>query len=517
MLRPHKDRFRKMLKDRDPGLRRVAAWALARTGDLDAVPALIDALTDPDESVVVVAREGLQLLSRKIAGLGPPSPSTPEQRREAADRWRAWYASIRPLDVEGQDDDATAAPPHGARDEPRRVHGRPPRGAGAGVRPEGLRRVVLRPGHVDADGGGRRRVDRGRLAVPDLQDEPGVRLAGHRRRSRSSRSSAAAAGAPRGRRARPRRSTCRAPTSPRRRRTTRRSPASSSSPRSRQTPAAMIDAAGRGGPGPRRGRHRAPRCPAAGRSPAAGGPRSSAPAGRASGSGRATAACPPSSAGASSTTPARRSTSTPASSTRSASSWPSSRARPAHLRLALLGRRADEAARVGAGGRPALFPLAGAGPEGVRRRPAEEGGDRRGRGRGPPVLPQGRRAAARAAGSPVPAAGSPRRSGSPGSASSRRGAATGSRSWPRSPCVDEVWGGEKVNVGWVRIVVTIICRWVVTQLSVVAVRSLGHDPASNSDPPVPSRTGLITAHGDPGSPRRSRPRRARDRSRTTSR
>jgi hypothetical protein len=113
VLRPLKDRFRKMLKDRDPGLRRVAAWSLARTEDMDTVPSLIEALTDADESVVVVAREGLQLLSRKITGLGPPSPSTPEQRREAADRWRAWYETVRPLGVEGQDEDAP--PPAAAR------------------------------------------------------------------------------------------------------------------------------------------------------------------------------------------------------------------------------------------------------------------------------------------------------------------------------------------------------------------------------------------------------------------
>ena len=52
VLRPFKDRFRKMLTDRDPGVRQVAAWALARTGDLDVVPALIDALVDPEENVV---------------------------------------------------------------------------------------------------------------------------------------------------------------------------------------------------------------------------------------------------------------------------------------------------------------------------------------------------------------------------------------------------------------------------------------------------------------------------------
>ena len=115
VLRPYKDRFRKMLSDRDPGLRRVAAWALARTADLDVVPGLIGALTDPDEAVVAVAREGLQLLSRKPDGLGPPTPSTPDQRREAAGRWRAWYATVRPLDVEGQDDDAAPPPARSPR------------------------------------------------------------------------------------------------------------------------------------------------------------------------------------------------------------------------------------------------------------------------------------------------------------------------------------------------------------------------------------------------------------------
>jgi hypothetical protein len=116
VLRPLKDRLRALLSDRDLGLRRVAAWALARTGEIDVVPNLIGGLTDPDESVVTLAREGLQLLSRKADGLGPPSPSTPEQRLEAAQRWRAWYATIKPLDVEGQDvDEAATAGAGGAR------------------------------------------------------------------------------------------------------------------------------------------------------------------------------------------------------------------------------------------------------------------------------------------------------------------------------------------------------------------------------------------------------------------
>ena len=91
-LRPHKDRFRKLLTDRDPGLRRVAAWALARTGDLDAVPALIDALTDPDESVVVVARRGPATAQPEDRRPRPAVPVDPRAApRGRARRWRAWY------------------------------------------------------------------------------------------------------------------------------------------------------------------------------------------------------------------------------------------------------------------------------------------------------------------------------------------------------------------------------------------------------------------------------------------
>ena len=77
VLRPYKPRFRKMLSDRDPGVRRVATWALAHTGDMDIVPQLIDTLVDPDEDVVDAARMGLQVISRKIEGLGPPAPRHP--------------------------------------------------------------------------------------------------------------------------------------------------------------------------------------------------------------------------------------------------------------------------------------------------------------------------------------------------------------------------------------------------------------------------------------------------------
>ncbi|HEY2154164.1 MAG TPA: HEAT repeat domain-containing protein [Isosphaeraceae bacterium] len=104
-LAPYKDRFRKLLSDSDPGVRRVAAWALARTADLAMVPVLADALKDNDDMVVREVRRGLQLLSRKIDGFGPPDGASPAQREQATKAWRAWYEEVRPLRV---DNSATA-------------------------------------------------------------------------------------------------------------------------------------------------------------------------------------------------------------------------------------------------------------------------------------------------------------------------------------------------------------------------------------------------------------------------
>ncbi len=98
VLKPLKDRFRKMLGDKDQGLRRVAAWALARTGDLDVVPSLIQVLGDSDPEVMVEARNGLQLLFRRVDSPGPAVGATPDQIKVAMAKWREWYNAIRPAD-----------------------------------------------------------------------------------------------------------------------------------------------------------------------------------------------------------------------------------------------------------------------------------------------------------------------------------------------------------------------------------------------------------------------------------
>ncbi len=102
-LRPHKERFRKLLNDRDQGLRKVALWALGRTGDVDVAPLLIKALLDPDDDVMNEARVSLQVLSRKLEGFGPEPRSSLEERRASARKWQQWFESVRPPDLDSPD------------------------------------------------------------------------------------------------------------------------------------------------------------------------------------------------------------------------------------------------------------------------------------------------------------------------------------------------------------------------------------------------------------------------------
>ena len=60
------------------------------------MPTLIYALTDPDPKIVLEARDGLQFVSRRFDGFGPPNHFTEDQRFEAVDAWKRWYRTLRP-------------------------------------------------------------------------------------------------------------------------------------------------------------------------------------------------------------------------------------------------------------------------------------------------------------------------------------------------------------------------------------------------------------------------------------
>jgi hypothetical protein len=76
--------------------RLLAVRALGRVRELDNVPVLIYALSDPDMRVVREADKGLRFISRKLDGVGLPEEPKAEQTRAAIAAWKGWYQSIRP-------------------------------------------------------------------------------------------------------------------------------------------------------------------------------------------------------------------------------------------------------------------------------------------------------------------------------------------------------------------------------------------------------------------------------------
>ena len=76
--------------------RRIAVQNLGRSQGIDAVPILIFALSDPDETTMKAARDALRFISRRIDGFGLSDKATPRERGQAQEKWRNWYRSVRP-------------------------------------------------------------------------------------------------------------------------------------------------------------------------------------------------------------------------------------------------------------------------------------------------------------------------------------------------------------------------------------------------------------------------------------
>jgi len=89
-------RLQQLVRGGEPEVRLIAVRALGRSGNLDYVPSLLYALTDPDHRVVIEARDELRFISRNFDGIGPPDDFTDQQRFDAIEAWKKWYLSIRP-------------------------------------------------------------------------------------------------------------------------------------------------------------------------------------------------------------------------------------------------------------------------------------------------------------------------------------------------------------------------------------------------------------------------------------
>lgn len=90
------ERLRALVTDENFEARLAAVKTLAKSRDLDNVPALIYALSDPNWLVVEAARDGLCFISRKFQGYGPLPNATSEEKQAAQAKWKQWYLAIRP-------------------------------------------------------------------------------------------------------------------------------------------------------------------------------------------------------------------------------------------------------------------------------------------------------------------------------------------------------------------------------------------------------------------------------------
>jgi len=96
VLASHGRQFQKLLIHGTPQARRLAVRALAEDRNLDHVPTLIRALTDPDWRVVRGANDALRRISRRFDAIALPYQSDDVARQRAIDDWTGWYRTVRP-------------------------------------------------------------------------------------------------------------------------------------------------------------------------------------------------------------------------------------------------------------------------------------------------------------------------------------------------------------------------------------------------------------------------------------
>lgn len=92
----HAAQMKELVSNPDPEARQAAVRALGKSNNLDCVPLLIYALTDPDPMIALAANDGLKNLSRRLSDFGLKDGFTEAQRALAIQRWKDWYLTLRP-------------------------------------------------------------------------------------------------------------------------------------------------------------------------------------------------------------------------------------------------------------------------------------------------------------------------------------------------------------------------------------------------------------------------------------
>ena len=94
------NRLARLLNAKEPKTRKIAAKLLGRGDDLDLVPALIYAITDPDPDVPRIAEQSLRLISRQLDTHNLPKEKgeklSDQTKSKASVQWKKWFLSLRP-------------------------------------------------------------------------------------------------------------------------------------------------------------------------------------------------------------------------------------------------------------------------------------------------------------------------------------------------------------------------------------------------------------------------------------
>ena len=100
--------LRQFINNKNADLRLAVVKLLGKTRNLDNVPALIFALTDPDPDVRKSANDGLRFISRKVDQMQVTNKNDKTEFNELRRKWEEWYLGIRPnarlLDVPEDDE-----------------------------------------------------------------------------------------------------------------------------------------------------------------------------------------------------------------------------------------------------------------------------------------------------------------------------------------------------------------------------------------------------------------------------
>jgi len=95
-LDQHAALLRRLTSGADREVRLAAVRACGRSRNLDHVPTLIGLLEDADVEVALAARDALKKISRRLDAFGFDVRGGAKTRKEAIERWREWYRSLRP-------------------------------------------------------------------------------------------------------------------------------------------------------------------------------------------------------------------------------------------------------------------------------------------------------------------------------------------------------------------------------------------------------------------------------------